>query len=98
MGRDDASPIHEAVIMDSFSDLAALLHRDPKLVDAVDGFVSCILLSSGYPTNTTPQGYTPLHLAADRGHTALAQYLVDFGANKNARVRQPPIDPIRTRR
>jgi ankyrin repeat protein len=34
------------------------------------------------------KGYTPLHLAADRGHLDVVQFLIKSGADANLKVRQ----------
>lgn len=45
----------------------------------------CLLLEVGVGAEITCCGYTPLHLAAMRGHAGVTQLLLDNGANVKAR-------------
>ncbi len=66
-------------------EVAVLLQKDPTLVNARDEFVS-----ANRPVYADGKGYTPLHLAADRGLPVLVQYLVDAGADLKAKVSVRP--------
>ena len=73
-----------AIRRGDFASVKAQIERDPTLVT----------MKMAWDTTTTlryqvviPVGNTALHEAADRGHVAIADLLIDYGANIDARTR-----------
>ncbi|TFY73888.1 hypothetical protein EWM64_g10126 [Hericium alpestre] len=65
--QEDTSKLHALVVDDKFEELTAFLDANPQ----VD-----INARDNY-------GYTPLHLASDRGHLAITKLLLQKGADKD---------------
>jgi Ankyrin repeat len=77
--------IHGFAISNDASALSALLEANPATnVDELDEFVSLGLFHTCRLTG--PQGYTPLHLACDRGNLAVVQILLNKGADAAIKV------------
>jgi ankyrin repeat protein len=72
-----AAAIHHFAREGSLDHLKAILEKHPRLVDAPEPF------PQGHKPDAT-DGYTPLDWAVVRGHTAVADDLIQRGANVNA--------------
>jgi Ankyrin repeat len=77
--------IHGFAISNDASALSTLLETNPATnVNELDEFVSSVLFCIFLLT--IPQGYTPLHLACDRGNFAAVQMLLSKGADPAIKV------------
>ena len=79
--------IHGFAISNDAPALSKILEANPATnVDEQDEFASCVLLFL-HILLTGSQGYTPLHLACDRGNLAVVQILLSKGADATIKVR-----------
>jgi Ankyrin repeat len=79
--------IHGFAISNDAAALSNTLEANPAAnVDEPDEFVGCVLLFLRI-LFTGSQGYTPLHLACDRGNLAVVQILLSKGADAAIKVR-----------
>ena len=88
---DEAGSLHGLVIENDINALSALLRNDACIdVNAKDDYASanppfplCVCVAN----ILNVQGYTPLHLACDRGNVAIARLLLQHGADSRIQVR-----------
>jgi ankyrin repeat protein len=78
------SPIHDAALDNDVDNLKTALSSPGARIDELDEYVSAKSVS------TDNQGFTALHLAADRGHVDIVRVLMEAGANKSILVSYSP--------
>lgn len=82
--------LHGRVLENDASRVVALLDVDPSAnVNAKDEYVSPLIACfdrKTFKTMLNGQGYTPLHLAADRGHKNMVAILLQKGADVSVKV------------
>ena len=87
--EDESSTIHTMALSNNADDITSLLKGDPTLdVNERDEFV-CFFLVTGrdHAHVLHSQGYTPLHLASDRGSAAVVELLLRVGADPDLKAR-----------
>lgn len=87
----DGEGVHALAVSGNVESLRDLLSKDASDINSVDEYV-CLrdLTGSSLVRSHRPsQGYTPLHLAADRGHADIVRLLLDYRANVSAKVSSP---------
>lgn len=75
------SLVHDAASEGDLDALRQLVGADRSLVEAKDEYVCTLFLLS--LLSAEKQGFTPLHLAADRGRLEAVRLLLNLGADKS---------------
>lgn len=79
--------VHGLAVSNDSNGMALLLQENPATdLNTQDEFVSSVSGRYHPRLNTTRQGYTPLHLASDRGHLAMVKFLLSKGADPTIKV------------
>jgi len=87
--EEEVQTLHGFALSDDAQGLVAYLHDNPNAdINGVDKYVCSSFLISCIVVDRTfcLQGYTPLHLASDRGNTAVVLVLLDKGADRTLTV------------
>jgi Ankyrin repeat len=88
--EDELGTLHGLALLDDPQKLTAFLRENADAdVNAIDEYVRIIIQSVPIDRLFTShmQGFTPLHLASDRGNAATVQVLLDNGADQSIKVR-----------
>ncbi|KAG5647647.1 hypothetical protein DXG03_009000 [Asterophora parasitica] len=88
--EEEDGTIHGLAVSDDVTGIAELLAKHPEIdVNGLDEFVRMSIPIMEVNSHLLPQGYTPLHLACDRGNLSVVQALLRKGADPNIKARVP---------